>query len=98
MNFFIKTQNIHNFFLPKISSDFIEDWVKICKAAKAKVRTECSNLDFNEQCTQLEKVNYANLFYLIFYFTNTRITCNDEIKIQNGTSFYNRGSNIINYL
>ncbi|KAI3452739.1 hypothetical protein Pfo_031669 [Paulownia fortunei] len=36
-------------------SDFKEDWVKICKAAKAKVRTECSNLDFNEQCTQLEK-------------------------------------------
>ncbi|KAI3452741.1 hypothetical protein Pfo_009404 [Paulownia fortunei] len=36
-------------------SEFIEDWVKICKAAKAKVRTECSNLDFNEQCTQLEK-------------------------------------------
>ncbi|KAK6116507.1 hypothetical protein DH2020_049745 [Rehmannia glutinosa] len=36
-------------------SDFIEDWVKICKAAKAKVQTECSNLDFNEQCRQLEK-------------------------------------------
>ncbi|KAK6133619.1 hypothetical protein DH2020_032649 [Rehmannia glutinosa] len=36
-------------------SDFIEDWVKICKAAKAKVQTECNNLDFNEQCRQLEK-------------------------------------------
>ncbi|KAL8532650.1 hypothetical protein ACS0TY_009020 [Phlomoides rotata] len=36
-------------------SDFIEDWVKICSTAKAKVQAECSNLDFNEQCTRLEK-------------------------------------------
>ncbi|KAK4485772.1 hypothetical protein RD792_008418 [Penstemon davidsonii] len=36
-------------------SDFIEDWVNICKAAKAKVQAESKNLDFSEQCTQLEK-------------------------------------------
>ncbi|KAL2233614.1 UNVERIFIED_CONTAM: Carbonic anhydrase, chloroplastic [Sesamum indicum] len=46
-------------------SDFIEEWVNICKAAKAKVRTECSNLDFDQQCTLLEKeavnISLANL-------------------------------------
>ncbi|KAL8035817.1 hypothetical protein ABFX02_12G120100 [Erythranthe guttata] len=36
-------------------SDFIEEWVNICKVAKAKVKTECNTLDFTEQCTQLEK-------------------------------------------
>ncbi|XP_042057550.1 carbonic anhydrase, chloroplastic-like [Salvia splendens] len=36
-------------------SDFIEEWVNICKAAKAKVRTECKDLDFGEQCSHLEK-------------------------------------------
>ncbi|KAL7091680.1 hypothetical protein ACP275_12G119800 [Erythranthe tilingii] len=36
-------------------SDFIEEWVNICKVAKAKVKTECNTLDFSEQCTQLEK-------------------------------------------
>ncbi|GFP80093.1 beta carbonic anhydrase 4 [Phtheirospermum japonicum] len=35
--------------------DFIEDWVKICKAAKAKVQSECNKLDFDGQCGQLEK-------------------------------------------
>ncbi|KAL3835571.1 hypothetical protein ACJIZ3_010307 [Penstemon smallii] len=48
-----------------IQSDFIEDWVKICKTAKAKVQAENKNLDFTEQCTQLEKeavnVSLANL-------------------------------------
>ncbi|KAL3644520.1 hypothetical protein CASFOL_009700 [Castilleja foliolosa] len=36
-------------------SDFIEDWVKICKAAKAKIQSECNKLDFEGQCRQLEK-------------------------------------------
>ncbi|KAH6801932.1 beta carbonic anhydrase 4 [Perilla frutescens var. frutescens] len=36
-------------------SDFIEDWVKIGKAAKAKVQTECKNLGLDEQCAHLEK-------------------------------------------
>ncbi|XP_042048941.1 carbonic anhydrase 2-like [Salvia splendens] len=38
-----------------MQSDFIEEWVNICKVAKAKVRTECKDLDFGEQCTHLEK-------------------------------------------
>lgn len=37
------------------SSDFIEDWVKVCLPAKAKVKAACSELDFTEQCTALEK-------------------------------------------
>ncbi|KAL0357925.1 UNVERIFIED_CONTAM: Carbonic anhydrase, chloroplastic [Sesamum calycinum] len=37
------------------SSDFIEEWVNICKTAKTKVRTEFNNMDFSEQCTHLEK-------------------------------------------
>ncbi|PIN05592.1 putative carbonic anhydrase involved in protection against oxidative damage [Handroanthus impetiginosus] len=36
-------------------SDFIEDWVTICKAAKAKVQRESKDLEFSEQCTLLEK-------------------------------------------
>ncbi|KAL3819221.1 hypothetical protein ACJIZ3_005126 [Penstemon smallii] len=41
--------------VPLKGYDFIEDWVNICKAAKAKVQAESKNLDFSEQCTQLEK-------------------------------------------
>lgn len=37
------------------ASDFIEDWVKICSAAKSKVKAEFSDLDFAEQCTKCEK-------------------------------------------
>ncbi|PHT34215.1 Carbonic anhydrase, chloroplastic [Capsicum baccatum] len=37
------------------NSDFIEEWVKICLTAKAKVKAECCNLDPAEQCTKLEK-------------------------------------------
>ncbi|CAA0814134.1 Beta carbonic anhydrase 1- chloroplastic [Striga hermonthica] len=36
-------------------SDFIEEWVNICKPAKAKVKAECNHLDFSQQCTHLEK-------------------------------------------
>ncbi|XP_051148842.1 carbonic anhydrase 2-like [Andrographis paniculata] len=37
------------------SSDFIEDWVSICKSAKDKVKSEHSHLDIGEQCNYLEK-------------------------------------------
>ncbi|KAL3501189.1 hypothetical protein ACH5RR_035638 [Cinchona calisaya] len=37
------------------SSDFIEDWVKICLPAKAKIKAACNGLDFDEQCAHLEK-------------------------------------------
>ncbi|XP_057508112.1 carbonic anhydrase 2-like isoform X1 [Actinidia eriantha] len=37
------------------ASDFIENWVKICLPAKAKVKSECSGMDFADQCSNLEK-------------------------------------------
>lgn len=39
----------------KTATDFIEDWVKICLPAKAKVKAEYGSLPFPEQCTQCEK-------------------------------------------
>ncbi|KAJ8773837.1 hypothetical protein K2173_008300 [Erythroxylum novogranatense] len=38
-----------------ISSDFIEQWVKICSTAKSKVKTEWNSLSFEEQCYTCEK-------------------------------------------
>ncbi|XP_050205960.1 carbonic anhydrase 2-like isoform X2 [Mercurialis annua] len=47
------------------ASDFIEDWVKIGSSAKARVKTECNSLSFEEQCHNCEKatvnVSLANL-------------------------------------
>lgn len=44
-------------------SDFIEDWVKICAPAKAKVKEEMEHLDSAEQHTYLEKVS-SSYYYL----------------------------------
>ncbi|CAO2828825.1 unnamed protein product [Amaranthus hypochondriacus] len=37
------------------STDFIEDWVKICNPAKFKVKSEHNNVEFSQQCTNCEK-------------------------------------------
>ncbi|KAJ4972766.1 hypothetical protein NE237_005940 [Protea cynaroides] len=37
------------------STDFIEDWVKICLPAKATVKSECGSLPLPEQCSRCEK-------------------------------------------
>lgn len=37
------------------ASDFIENWVKICLPAKAKVQAEHSSLSYEEQCHNCEK-------------------------------------------
>ena len=37
-------------------SDFIEDWVKICNAAREKVKAEHSALSLEDQCTRCEMV------------------------------------------
>ncbi|GMH26115.1 hypothetical protein Nepgr_027958 [Nepenthes gracilis] len=37
------------------STDFIEDWVKICLPAKSTVKSECGSLEFAKQCTNCEK-------------------------------------------
>ncbi|CAI0434720.1 unnamed protein product [Linum tenue] len=40
------------------SSDFIEQWVKICSNARSKVKTDCSDMSFDEQCFHCEKASY----------------------------------------
>ncbi|GKA15274.1 carbonic anhydrase 2-like protein [Tanacetum coccineum] len=44
-----------------MTSDFIEDWVKICSTAKSKVQAEFKDLNFAEQCTkcEMEAVNVS---------------------------------------
>ncbi|XP_059448556.1 carbonic anhydrase 2-like isoform X3 [Corylus avellana] len=37
------------------ASEFIEQWVQICSPAKAKIKTDHSELSFTEQCTNCEK-------------------------------------------
>jgi carbonic anhydrase len=34
----------------------VEDWVRIGQPAKKKVQTECKALNFDDQCSVLEKV------------------------------------------
>ncbi|XP_022151179.1 carbonic anhydrase 2-like isoform X2 [Momordica charantia] len=38
-----------------ISSDFIENWVKICAPAKTKIQSEGTELSFEDKCTNCEK-------------------------------------------
>lgn len=44
----------------ELFSDFIEDWVKICLPAKAKVTAEHGNAAFGDQCVLCEKVRKNN--------------------------------------
>lgn len=45
-------------------SDFIEDWVKICLPAKAKVLADHADKPFGDQCAQCEKVKNLDIkFY-----------------------------------
>ncbi|CAI0434722.1 unnamed protein product [Linum tenue] len=37
------------------TSSFIEQWVKICSNARSKVKTDCSDMSFDEQCFHCEK-------------------------------------------
>ncbi|KAJ8439538.1 hypothetical protein Cgig2_007055 [Carnegiea gigantea] len=37
------------------STEFIEEWVKICQIARSKVKSEHNSLEFSEQCTNCEK-------------------------------------------
>ncbi|KAL2532205.1 Beta carbonic anhydrase 2 [Abeliophyllum distichum] len=37
------------------STEFIEDWVKICLPAKTKVKAESGDSEFGDQCTHCEK-------------------------------------------
>ncbi|GAA0169970.1 dehydratase [Lithospermum erythrorhizon] len=67
------------------NSDFIEDWVKICLPAKSKVKSECSNLHIDEQCTNLEKeaVNISLGNLLTYPFVREAVT-NNTLELKGG--------------
>ncbi|KAB1200774.1 Carbonic anhydrase, chloroplastic [Morella rubra] len=58
------------------ASDFIEHWVQICSPAKTKVKAECSELSFAEQCTNCEKeaVNISLGNLLTYPFVRESLT------------------------
>ncbi|XP_059316519.1 carbonic anhydrase 2-like isoform X3 [Lycium ferocissimum] len=75
------------------NSDFIEEWVKICLTAKAKVKAECCDMDPTEQCTKLEKeavnVSLGNL--LTYPFVREAVV-NKSIALKGGHYDFVNGS------
>lgn len=75
------------------NSDFIEEWVKICLTAKAKIKAEFRDLDPNEQCTKLEKeavnVSLGNL--LTYPFVREAVV-NKSIALKGGHYDFVNGS------
>ncbi|XP_051144074.1 carbonic anhydrase 2-like [Andrographis paniculata] len=75
-------------------SEFIQDWVTICKAAKAKIQTECKHLDVNEQCTLLEKeavnVSLGNL--LTYPFVREAVALKKTLALRGGHYDFVKGS------
>ncbi|KAJ6719567.1 CARBONIC ANHYDRASE [Salix purpurea] len=65
------------------SSDFIENWVKICSAAKSKVTANSGSLSFEEQCHNCEKeavnVSLGNL--LTYPFVREAVV-NDALSLK----------------
>ncbi|XP_023542528.1 carbonic anhydrase 2-like [Cucurbita pepo subsp. pepo] len=65
------------------SSDFIENWVKICTPAKTKTQSNCKDLSFEEKCTNCEKeavnVSLGNL--LSYPFVRESVV-NNELFIR----------------
>lgn len=58
------------------ASDFIENWVQICAPAKSKIKSECADLSFSEQCTNCEKeaVNVSLSNLLTYPFVKESLT------------------------
>ncbi|THG00151.1 hypothetical protein TEA_019394 [Camellia sinensis var. sinensis] len=75
------------------ATDFIENWVKICLPARAKVKADNSSLDFAEQCTNCEKeavnVSLGNL--LTYPFVREAVTMK-TISIKGGHYDFVKGS------
>lgn len=69
-------------------SHFIEDWVKVCLAAKHKVKAEHKELDFAEQCTkcEMEAVNISLGNLLTYPFVKDSVL-NKTLSIKGG--YYN---------
>ncbi|KAI3714206.1 hypothetical protein L1987_72802 [Smallanthus sonchifolius] len=70
------------------SSDFIEDWVKICSTAKTKVKAEFKDLEFAEQCTkcEMEAVNVSLGNLLTYPFVEDAVM-NKTLSLKGG--YYN---------
>lgn len=67
------------------SSDFIEDWVKICSTAKSKVQGEFKDLNFAEQCTkcEMEAVNVSLGNLLSYPFVKAAVM-NKTLSLKGG--------------
>ncbi|PWA66131.1 Carbonic anhydrase [Artemisia annua] len=67
------------------SSDFIEDWVKICSTAKSKVQAEFKDLNFAEQCTkcEMEAVNVSLGNLLSYPFVKAAVM-NKTLSLKGG--------------
>ncbi|XP_076936227.1 carbonic anhydrase 2-like [Bidens hawaiensis] len=70
------------------SSDFIEDWVKICSSAKSKVKAEFSELSLTEQCSkcEVEAVNVSLGNLLTYPFVKLGVM-NRTLNLKGG--YYN---------
>ncbi|KAL8196546.1 hypothetical protein R6Q57_024841 [Mikania cordata] len=70
------------------SSDFIEDWVKICSTAKSKVKEEFKDLDPTDQCTkcEMEAVNVSLGNLLTYPFVKAAVM-NRTLSLKGG--YYN---------
>ncbi|XP_019163823.1 PREDICTED: carbonic anhydrase 2-like isoform X1 [Ipomoea nil] len=75
------------------SSEFIEEWVKICMLAKSKVKAECTDLGPDEQCELLEKeavnVSLGNL--LTYPFVREAVT-KKTLALQGGHYDFVKGA------
>lgn len=75
------------------STDFIEDWVKICLPAKNKILTESKDTPFGDQCAQCEKeavnVSLGNL--LSYPFVREGLV-NKTLAIKGGYYDFVKGS------
>lgn len=76
------------------STHFIEQWVKICLAAKSKVKADCSeDVDFTDQCTNCEKeavnVSLGNL--LTYPFVREAVV-NKQLSLKGGHYDFVKGA------
>ncbi|GJZ61136.1 carbonic anhydrase 2 [Tanacetum coccineum] len=71
-----------------MTSDFIEDWVKICSTAKSKVQAEFKDLNFAQQCTkcEMEAVNVSLGNLLSYPFVKAAVM-NKTLSLKGG--YYN---------
>ncbi|KAL3535390.1 hypothetical protein ACH5RR_003851 [Cinchona calisaya] len=73
--------------------DSVEDWIKICLPAKAKVKDKCTGLNFAKQCAELErealKLSLGNL--LTYPFVKKAVA-NQNLALKGGYYDFVKGS------